>query len=234
MSFKRYLAGIALAGSIALPAFAHDVWLVPANGDWKLVYGHYGDLVDYDPAKTRAVTGYDAAGNKLEVSHRDSNGELLVSVPADAVMVTVTFDNGYFTKGPDEKTVHRPKNEVPGYLSSSHNKKFHKSVMGWSDVVGKPTGAEFEIVPLTPIDGLEVGDELKVQVLFKGKPAAGVDIEMLGNMDLFQTGADGTVVLPIGEGDEGLQYIMALHDEDVSDSPDTDRIEHMANLLFSL
>lgn len=234
MSFKRYLAGIALAGTLVAPAIAHDVWLEPANGDWKLVYGHWDELVDYDPAKTRAVTAWDASGKKLDVSHRAENGELRVAVPDGAAMVTVTFDNGYFTEGPDGKTVYRPKNEVPGAVRSSHNKKFHKSILEWSDVAGKPTGAEFEIVPLTPTAGLKVGDELKVRILFNGEPVAGADIEMLGNMDLFESGADGTVVLPVGEGDDGIQYIMAMHNVDVPESADTDRIAYMANLFFSL
>lgn len=230
---KKNLLFIPFLVAFAGLAWGHDVWLTGAGGhSYRLVFGHPGDLEPYDPTRVIAVAAVDQKGATRKLNGHIHDGHLMVEAPHGTSVIAVTFDNGIWTEGPDEQELNKPKREVPGYLSSSHLKNFSKMILAWSEAARKPMGADFEIVPLVDPLSLKPGQELTVQLLYKGKPLAGAEIEILGAMDLFFTDDEGKADLPISN--DGFQYILAQHREKLKDNPDTDELSWSANLTFSL
>ena len=230
---KKKLLFVPFLIAFAGLAWGHDVWLTEAGGQsYRLVFGHPGDLEPYDATRVTSVTAIDGKGASQALHGHIHDGHLMVQAPAGASVITVTFDNGIWTEGPDEQTVNKPKGEVPGYLSSSHTKNFSKTILAWSESARKPVGLELEIVPLTDPLSLKPGQELTVQLIHAGKPLAGAEVEILGAMDLFFTDDEGKVSLPISN--DGFQYVLAQHRKALKDNPDTDELSLTANLTFSL
>lgn len=228
---KKFLGAVLSLAICSTPVFAHDVWFEPDGKNLRLVYGHPGELEPYDPGKTKAVVAIGKDGKQRKVSPHIHDQTVSVQSSADATLITVDFDNGFWTETTDEQHLNKSKKDVPNAKSASHSKKFHKLVVSWSDAAAKPVGADFEIVPLANPLSLKPGDELPVQVLYKSKPLAGAEVEIMGSMDLFETDAQGKTTLPITEA--GFQYIQVSHQEKLN-SPDADVLSLSTNLTFNL
>lgn len=232
MSLKPLLT-LALLILLATPAWSHDVWLAPADDGrtMTLVFGHPGDLIDYDPGKVTATTAIGRNGAQQDVSPHTHDGRLMVAPKTDTALIAVAYDHGIWTEDADENLLNQPKHAVPGYLSSVHEKMNSKALLAWSDAAGQPVGSALEIVPLANPFALKPGDKLPVQVLYQSRPLAGAEIELLGVRDLFFTNREGKVSLPIP--DEAFQYILVYHRIKLVDDPDKDELKLSANLTFS-
>ncbi len=224
-----YIVFYATTGSCAL---AHDVWVIPDEGDQvQLVFGHPGELETYDPGQVTATVAIDRRGQRQTLATEVRDGRLRITPGADTVLIGVNYDHGIWTEDADEHLVNKPKGEVPGYLSSVHEKMHSKSLLGWSAAAGRPTGSLLEIVPLANPFTLNPGDELPVQVLYDGAPLAGAELEMLGVFDLFFTNREGKVSLPIT--DEAFQYVLVYHKLKLGADADADEAKLSANLTFT-
>jgi nickel transport protein len=159
------------------------------------------------------------------------DGRLRVTPGADTVLIGVHFDHGIWTEDADENLVNKPRGEVPGNLSSVHEKMHSKSLLGWSAAAGRPTGSPLEIVPLVNPFTLNPGDELPVQVLYDGAPVASAEVEILGVFDLFFTNRVGKVSLPIPN--QEFQYVLVYHKVKLGADADADEAKLSANLTFT-
>lgn len=231
MIYKRLLL-LAFLSAFLLPAGAHDVWLVPGEGNTQqLVFGHPGELEPYDPGNVVSRAALNAQGNRQDLDSRVYDGRLVITPKSDTVAITVDYDHGIWTEDADENLVNKSKRDVPGYLSSTHQKMYGKTLLGWSAAAARPVGSHFEIVPLANPFELKSGDELPVQILYNSAPLAGAELEMLGVMDLFITNREGKTSLPIS--DQGFQYILAYHRVKLDNHPDADELKLSANLTFT-
>jgi nickel transport protein len=96
-------------------------------------------------------------------------------------------------------------------------------------------GQDLQIVPVGPIPAM-LGNPLKYQVLYKGKPLAGARMinDMVNDPDAKEqmTGADGTLTMPVRN--QGLNVIRAVYDGPTDAPTKYKKIEHTATLAFTL
>ena len=163
-------------GSFAAPAAAHGIWYAQRLDNTQLVLGEgYVDNA-YTRDMVTKVTGYDYNWRKVNVRVLDKGDHVIID-PGKDVAVTVTyFDYGYWTKGPDGKTVTKPMNEVPGALTGKHVLKYNVHYFGNVKNPQPLPDLPYQLVPLSDPTKLNVGDELTVQALHNGKPAPYAEI----------------------------------------------------------
>ncbi|MCB8819589.1 DUF4198 domain-containing protein [Microvirga rosea] len=228
------LAGIVL-GTTALSAQAHGIWVAERLGDLAIVYGHGASDEAYDPHKVKAVVAYGKSGEPSDGTITRQSKNALVRPPENAAALTVVFDNGVWTKGPDGKSVNRPKREVPGAASASHSIKINKTILSAGSSL-KPVGLDLEIVPLVDPMTLKIGDDLPVQVLSRGKPLPGVSLNADyvndGHGKSDKTDESGKVILTVRN--DGLNVIGVGNTLKTPDNPDADQISYFATLSFML
>ncbi len=173
----------------------------------------------------------DKQGKQHNPKSHVHDGHLMIATTGDTALIAINFDHGIWTEDADENLLNKPRGDVPGYLSSVHEKMHSKSLVGWSAAAGRPAGSLLEIVPLANPFTLNPGDELPVQVLYDGAPLAGAELEMLGVFDLFFTNREGKVSLPIP--DEDFQYILVYHKAKLGADADADEVKLSANLTYT-
>jgi nickel transport protein len=223
---------LAFAGS----AFAHGAWIAQRHGELAVIYGHGASDEAYRPERVVAVAGRTAAGELREVSKLVRDKYTLLQPPADAAVLALTFDNGFWSKGLDGKFVNKGRRDVPGATASSHSVKLATKILAGTGGALRPKGLPLEIVPLVDVMKLKVGDDLPVQVLFEGKPLAGValiaDYVNDSHSQSEKTDPEGRTKLFVRN--DGLNVIGVAHAKPAPDSPDVDRISYFATLSFSL
>lgn len=223
---------LAVIGAIGFnSAQAHDVWLEPKHGDFELVYGHVGELETLEPEKVRVIRAYSANGKELSVDTHSDKDSMKVKPASNPGMITVNYDNGFWTKVGPSSWENNSKRHFPNYFEASHSLKFNKNLMAWSSDFSQPVGQRFEIVPLASPLKADKGDSVKLQVLYKGKPLADAVVEVHGLDDSYKTDEHGQVQVPIN-GDSKLQYIAAYHRYDLPGHLDADEMSLTANLVF--
>jgi len=232
MMSKKCCGAVLLFSVVTLQAWAHDVWLEPAEKEMRLIFGHPGEPESYDPGHASEVYGISREGKRQKIGSHVQGAELSVRPADDTAVIIVDFDHGIWTETADEQNVNKPKSEVPGYLSSAHERKLHKTLLSWGEGAGRPAGVLLEIVPLANPLAMKPGDELPVQLLYDSRPLVDAEIEIMGSMDLYITDAEGKATLPISE--PGFQYIQAMYRVPLDNDPDTDELFLSANLTFTL
>lgn len=226
------LVSLAAAGLLCAPAMAHDVWLVPKAGGkaHELVFGHPGKLEPYDPAHVEETYVIDTAGKLKNAVTRVQDNTVEIQTGTDTALVALYYDHGFWTVGPDRKSVAVPKWKVPNYRTSSHIRLFNKNLLAWSPALTSPVGLDLEIVPLANPLTLKPGDTYPIQVFYKSKPLAQADVEVMGDMELYTTDAAGKANIPIQQAE--FQYVFVSHVEPMKNSPNVDEVEVSTNLMF--
>lgn len=228
------LALLAL-GSLTATAQAHGIWVAQRHGDLAVVYGHGAGDEAYKPEKVKSVVSYTGAGEVKDGRIVPQAKNALIEPAADAKVLTIVLDNGIWTKGPDGKSVNKPKREVAGAQSASHSIKVNTTYLASGSAL-KPTGQGLEIVPLVDPLGLKMGDDLPVQVLAEGKPVPGValysDYVNDGHAMSAKTDADGKVTLFVRN--DGLNVVGVSYAKKVSGNPDLDQVSYFATLSYTL
>ena len=169
---------------LALPlcsahALSHTAWLEPTGSEphtYSFHFGgHNGVLEPYDVNKLKTVEAYDSHGEPLPVDTLTTEGNLSVKVPEDAVLITLHYDNGIWTRDRMGKSVNRPLQEVPGATKASYSPKYHKTIIHWQSSVTHPLGQPFEVTPLSAEQPV-AGQPFQVKVTLDGNPVAGVQL----------------------------------------------------------
>lgn len=185
---RELLLGLAILPMIAQPVLAHSIWVVRGEeqGEFKVLYGHpeREESDPYDPIKFQEATAYDGNGTALPLSvEREKDGVSLVS-ERNVAAIVATNNNGYYIRTPENpyKNVFRPEaleanNEE---TTVTHNYKFAKAFYEQSRLVSQRFGLPLEIIPQQDPYTVGAGQTLQVQVLYQGKPQAGVTVEYDG------------------------------------------------------
>jgi ABC-2 type transport system permease protein len=160
---------LALLGSRA--ALAHSVWLeANPQGPGHVVRfgGHAGVLEDYPAEKLQQVHAYDRQGAELGVVRHDRADGVRLVPEGDAALMTLFFDNGYWSRLDSGRSENRPMDQVPGAVSGVRAVKHHKSILHWNAQASRPLGQAFELVPLADRKP-RAGQPLELQVLIDGR-----------------------------------------------------------------
>lgn len=213
-------------------AVAHDVWLEHNHSDFDLVYGHVGELETLEPEKVRVIRAYSANGREIAISTHSDKASMKVKPVSKPGMITIDYDNGFWTRVDATNWENRSKRHFPGYKDASHSIKFNKNLMAWNNSFSQPVGQWFEIVPLASPLSAGKGDDIKLQVLHNGEPLADAAVEVHGFDDSFKTDKHGKVNVPVN-ADSQLQYIAVYYRYEAPGHMDADEISLSANLVFN-
>ncbi|MFB8340261.1 DUF4198 domain-containing protein [Brucella cytisi] len=236
-SFVKALQASAVLTFLA-PAIAgaHGIWIAERHGTQAVVYGHGASDEAYDPQKLKTVTAKNGEGKDVAVEIKRLEDHALLSVPKDAVVVSGTFDNGFWAEGPDGKWVNKPKSEVPGAKQSSQSQKFAVAILDHLRKKPEAQGLPLEIVPLMDPTILEAGNELSVQVLFDGKPVEGVEVtaDYVNDSHAAPVKTDAEGIARINIRNAGLNVVGAGYSRPLSDSKEADKLSYFTTLTFNL
>lgn len=231
----RYLAPLLLTCFVSATAVvsAHDLWVEPESGGYRLLYGHHPQVshegsrqIPYTPAVVKSVICLDPAGERRPAMAGSSSP---VKVEGDCAVLYVLTSSGYWTKTP-AGTKNVRKAEVVTPLGSWQSFESVKHVAQWGAGGGKPLGTALEIVPTDNPLALNDGDKLGVRVLADGRPVAGAVVTYDGK-PRGETGPDGTVNIRVKHG--GLQLIQASTRTPHA-GPEADEVVHTTALTFTL
>lgn len=236
-SFLKALHASAVLSFLA-PAIAgaHGIWIAERHGTQAVVYGHGASDEAYDPQKLKTVKAKNVDGKEVAVEIVRKEDHALLRVPKDAVVVSGTFDNGFWAEGPDGKWVNKPKSEVPGAKQSSQSQKFAVAILDHLRKKPEPQGMPFEIVPLMDPTILKAGNELPVQVLFDGKPVEGVEVaaDYVNDSHAAPVKTDAEGIARISIRNAGLNVVGAGYSKPLSDSKEADKLSYFTTLTFNL
>lgn len=218
-----------LLALVAAAAQAHDAWIEPRDGKLLVLFGHDDKIEPVVPAKVKSIMAINSDGTTSPAQLATAGKNQSVAVTGKPVMLTLHYDNGYWTKT-TSGSKNAPKNEVPDAISASHVVKLAKTILSWSAAVTKPLGQQLEIVPLATT-APAAGGSLTVQVLWEGKPLAGAKVARAeyGNEKPIETDADGKASVPVVAG---RQMIATSYKKDLTGDTRADSYSVSANLGF--
>lgn len=169
------LAALTLGGS----AHAHTVWLEAdkvRSGDFLVRFGgHAGKSDTYDAARLGAAAAFDAAGSPLALQRESGSGGVRLTPSAAPAVMTLSFDNGIWSKAAGGRSINKPMTELPGAVSGIHALKYNKTILQWGASATRSFGQPFELVPQSPA-APRAGQPLQLRVLIDGRPAAGIKL----------------------------------------------------------
>ena len=202
---------------IALPAFAHDLWLEREAAGITLYQGHKfsshggAEMIPYDASFVKEAVGLDAAGRtKLLPATKQPPWRIAT---ADFSAIRVAASSGYWTKTPWE-TKNVPKTGVAGAIKSWLSEESVKRIDRWTPGADRPLSDGLEITPHVDPLALKPGDKLVVLVTEGGKPKAGVPVAYGGDTR-GATGEDGRIAIRLRQG--GMQLIAASVETPLND-----------------
>tara|TARA_R110000787_G_scaffold134038_1_gene246440 strand:+ start:314 stop:1102 length:789 start_codon:yes stop_codon:yes gene_type:complete len=233
---------------------AHGIWFAQRANQLALVYGVGADDLDMVKRlpKMESFTGYDENWNKVDAKLITAGPMVLVGGDDFPVAVSAVMNNGIWSKTADGKWHAKGKDEVPDAIISQKTYKYavHYRGMLPQNIPSLPT-QKLQIIPVaegTPAlrDGkydlhgdsmpVEVGDHLKIKVLFEGKPVSGAHVkrDFVNDADQqpWTTGEDGTVTIRVRN--QGLNVIGATYVGPPDEPKRINEIEHFATLSFVL
>ncbi len=235
---RTILAGLILiAGALASAvAAAHGIWVAQRHGDLAVVYGHGASDEGYDPNKLTAVAAFDSAGKVVPVELRQQDDHVLLDVAAGAATLTATFDNGFWSQGPDGRWVNQPKSAVPGAKQSGHYVKYATTVLRPLAAAPEAMGLPLEIVPLVDPMTLAMGDALPVRVLHDGAPLAGATViaEYTTASDERDLTTDDAGEAVVTVRNQGLNVVAVSHEMATPEDAEADKLALLATLAFTL
>ncbi|MDL2353969.1 MAG: DUF4198 domain-containing protein [Pseudomonadota bacterium] len=229
------VAGLAAAAA----AQAHGIWFAERATQLALLYGVGAD--DLDAVKrlplVSSIAGYDADGKPVPTSLQVDGRLLLVNVENQPAIVAAVLDNGTWSKTPDGKWHKQGKDEQPTAVLSEKNTKYAVHIRG---ALTKPLmplpGQTLQIIPVGGKLPALLGQPMKLQVLYKGKPVAGAKVlhDWVNDPDQkpVLTGADGTVTIAVRN--QGLNVLVAIFNSPSEEPTKYEHLEHLATLSFVL
>ena len=232
------VSALVMLGFFAGPIGAHDVWITTVHEGPNSIravvhHGHPGDRKTPDPDKLFELIvqrGQQPPQSLLPgIKSTLQNGlpvlmtdPLALANEAGLVIFAARYDNGYWVK---MSHGHRntSKRQVPDAEDSLYSMKFAKALLQigseTTDVYQRKVGHRLELVPLSNPFVSQLGDNLKIQVYFDGKPLPGSEVENgdgitpMEEKDIprYRTDQHGIAVIPITR--RGLHLFVVDHRE---------------------
>ncbi len=202
-AFSLLAAAVAFITATAMPAAqAHDIVLDPQRDGIAVRYGHAQDWQQVQDGKLvdLLLLRGNAAPQDQRASLRPRRIDLLLPTPGgrEPLLLAARYDNGLWARLPaaaGAKPVARNTTRVllPEASTVTNNLKFAKAWVGTADdaaVYQRSVGHLLELVPQRNPASLKAGETLDVLVLFKGQPAANVEVEV-SNLEDVPTAGQG-------------------------------------------
>ncbi len=238
---SRVFAAASLAiGIMAAPlAGAHAIWFAQHANRLSFIFGLGAD--DLDTVKrlhgVTHVSGYDADGKPVPTTLKVDGPLVVVDSARPLTVVSAAMFYGLWSKLPNGEWVGKGRDEVPNSTESEKNYKYAVHLIGpLSAPLPSLPHQVLQLVPVSASLPALKGEPLKLRVLFRGKPIAGVEVlrDFVNDPDghPVTSGADGTVTLLVRN--QGLNVISATYDGPPDDPKKVDRIEYEATLSFVL
>lgn len=219
-------------------AQAHGIWFAQRSSQLALIYGEGNEDLDVIKRqhKVKSVTAYDEQGKEVSTQLTPSGPLLVVNTDNQPAIVAGMMDNGLWSKTPDGKWHNKGKDEVPNATISLHTFKYAVHLRRLNVAPPVLPGQKLQIVPVGKQLPDQMGQPLKVQVLYEGKPAPGAEVQpdLVNDPDSkpLKTGADGTVTIKVRN--QGLNVVVAKLDAPPSEPAKTSNDQHEATLSFLL
>ena len=228
----KILTATGLALALTLPILAHDAWVDPLGGpDYQVFYGHKVPE-NYPADKVTTLRVLDADQHFLPYTRSTSVKGLAIRPSGKPAMFVLDFDNGYWTKTPQDKesrNVRLTSQPAMADMVGSHPLKYSKTVLRWEPWMFKPVGQRFEFVPEAFAGSLRAGQTMRVRLLLDGQPVANAMVENNSNEEGPRTDATGTVTVTLVRGVNRLANDLDI--EQTAD-PDATRLSLTAALVF--
>lgn len=225
------LAATALALLTGRTAIAHTAWLeADPQGSGYIVRfgGHAGVLENYPAEKLREVTALDSRGQPLAITRDDRDSGVRLAPQGEPALMTLFFDNGYWSRLPNGRSENLPMDQLPGAVSAVRAVKYHKYIAHWDELASQAQGQPFELVPVSG-GAPAAGETLTLQVLIDGQPAAGIALAFDGAGEDAVSDARGYATLTARPG---VNRIWAGQRLPVADNPQFTELSIEYSLVF--
>lgn len=229
---------------------AHDIAVFPTAGSdgvrLRVRYGHPGDYQETVPGKLVTLEATAPAGDRHSFAGRlrPEGITLLTSALPELSapgtwLFSVFYDNGFFLRTEDGRSVNTTRAEYPAAKTATHNIKFGKALLAvGSSGAGydRRVGHRLELVPKADPFKVTRGGTLDVEVVFDGKPLAGASVIVYPERETdkpltLKTDQSGVAKVPLDR--PGTFIIGAEHGAD-SRHPDlATRDVYAASLVFT-
>lgn len=228
------------AAFIATPFVeAHGIWFAQRSTQLALLYGVGADDLDIVKRlpQVTSIAGYDADGKAVPTTLQQDGRLVLVNTENQPAVVAAVLDNGTWSKTPEGKWIKKGKDEVPNAVVSEHTMKYAVHIRG---ALTKPLaplpGQTLQVVPVDGKLPALIGQPIRLQVLYRGKPVAGARVlhDWVNDPDgaPLKTDANGMVTLAVRN--QGLNVIVAIIDAPSEEPKRYNTMEHLASLSFVL
>jgi uncharacterized GH25 family protein len=240
---------LAIFAAATVSLVAHDIGVFPrvdaAGIRLEVKYGHPGDYTETFASRLIDLQAIAPNGTTQPLAGRLRPEQTsLLSTPMETVaagvwMFSAFYDNGFYLRTTDGRTVNTTKAEYPAAQSVTHNLKYGKSLLqvgseatGFDRVLGHP----LELIPQSnPFQ--RTGKPLSVAVRLQGKPLPGVSMTFYplsgsGKPMLLKTDAAG--IAQVDTSESGT-YILSVEHGVPSRHPEMAmRDAYAASLVFTL
>lgn len=220
-------------------AQAHGVWVAQRTGEWALVLGGGASDDEYKASAVKKAIALSKNNEDIPVDIRAEARNAVLETSPDAAALIVHFEDGYWSQNDKGKWVAGPKNKVAGATKGANYQMYTHTLLkpGFQAKAGVINQKDFplQIIPQGDPLSKKPGDALRVQVLFQGKPLAGIRLaEDYANDTRNSSGktdSKGYVTLRIRSA--GVNVIKVSHAIDRTDRIEADKDSFTATLAFS-
>lgn len=215
------------------PAFAHYLWIEKEGDIFKVLWGHPPETSPYEPEKLKEAKAFDSKGKKVLLARKNEKDAVNLSSKSDVSMIAVTFEGGYLVTTPDGKKRVTKREAVKAGLQiidSIYSSQYAKGLFACSESTTKPSGLQFEIVPLKNPCKLKANDILPIRIYFDGKPLEGAKVETGNHVEAGKTDKEGQFSIKVSE--KGMQIILAKYRIPTKDNPDADFLSYTTVLSW--
>ncbi|HAX93131.1 MAG TPA: hypothetical protein DCY25_04135 [Bacteroidales bacterium] len=208
-------------------AFAHHLWIEKEGDIFKVLWGHPPETSSYEPEKLKEAKAFDSKGKKVPLARKNGKDGVYLSSKSDVSMIAVTFEGGYLVTTPDGKKRLTKREAVKAGLQiidSIYSSQYAKGLFVCSESTTKPSGLQFEIVPLKTPCNLKPNDILTVRIYFDGKPIEGAIVETGNHAEAGKTDKEGQFSIKVSE--KGMHIILAKYRMPTKDNSDADFLSY--------
>ncbi|WP_017903930.1 DUF4198 domain-containing protein [Pseudomonas asplenii] len=190
---------------------AHGLWTEQRRGNIEVVYGHGAEDDAFQGQKVKRAWAFDTAGKMIPVTVARLPDHARLQPLKPAAVMAVVLDNGPWSQTPDQRWVNKDRTQVPNAIDSTHALKYSLAINQPGARLPKLDMLRLVIIPQTDPLTVGPGNELDVQVLVDGKPAAGIELytDFRGAPDEIGGKTDEAGRARIKVRNEGLNVIAA-------------------------
>jgi uncharacterized GH25 family protein len=237
---KKFSSLFVVAAMVAATSVqAHGIWFAQRSDEMALIYGEGAEdgSVVKRLHKVKGIAAYDSAGVAVPTQQIVTDRLVLADMQANPAVLTGILDNGYYTTNKAGEELEKGKSEVPDAVESGHYWKYTVRLMGdLKAPLGALPGQVLQVTPVGAALPRAQGEALPLQVLYNGKPVAGVEVlaDFVNDPAAAPQITDANGIVTVKVRNNGLNVIYAKHEVPAGAGEDADIVQHAATLAFVL